>query len=152
MRCAVSHLSVRSIYSIIKNTNHTVSDLTNENAQYFYCANGAPALLFTILFTIVFSVHLYQCLHYKAKYCWVICMASAWEAVGFLLRTISTANQIETTTATPAGLLVLLAPLWVNAFDYVVFGRMIWYYLPDKKIAGIRAQKMATCFVWLDVV
>jgi hypothetical protein len=108
--------------------------------------------LFSILFALTFSVHLYQAIIYRKRFCWVICMAAAWETVGFVLRAYSTVDQTSTSTATPAGLLVLLAPLWVNAFDYVVFGRVIWYYLPEQKIAGIRAQKMAVWFVWLDVL
>jgi len=46
---------------------------------------------------------------------------------------------------------VLLAPLWVNAFVYVVFGRMVHYFLPEKKIMGVRAIHMARWFVWFDI-
>ena len=48
-------------------------------------------------------------------------------------------------------ILILLAPLWINAFDHMVLGRMVWYFLEDKKLLGIEAERMAMCFVGLDV-
>ena len=79
-------------------------------------------------------------------------MAAAWEFVGFVCRTISTFNQLMDTVTSEAVLFVLLAPLWLNAFDYIVFGRMIYYYLPEKRIAGIKAEKIATMFVLMDIL
>ncbi|MCJ1400364.1 hypothetical protein MMC11_003569 [Xylographa trunciseda] len=79
-------------------------------------------------------------------------MATAWEFIGFVCRTISTFNQLVDTVTSEAVLFVLLAPLWLNAFDYIVFGRMIYYYIPDKKIAGIKAEKIATIFVLMDIL
>ena len=49
-------------------------------------------------------------------------------------------------------LFVLLAPLWLNAFDYIVFGLMVYYFLPERRIAGIRAERIATVFVLCDVL
>ncbi|MCJ1389645.1 hypothetical protein MMC18_002502 [Xylographa bjoerkii] len=89
---------------------------------------------------------------FRKKFGWVICMATAWEFVGFVCRTISTFNQLTDTVTSEAVLFVLLAPLWLNAFDYIVFGRMIYYYLPEKRIAGIKAEKIATVFVLMDIL
>lgn len=52
----------------------------------------------------------------------------------------------------PEELLILLAPLWVNAFDYMILGRMIYYYLPEKKLLGIGAQRFAVYFVCMDII
>jgi len=48
-------------------------------------------------------------------------------------------------------ILILLAPLWVNASAYMVMGRMVYYWLPDKKIWKIKARTLSIWFVWLDV-
>jgi RTA1 like protein len=47
-------------------------------------------------------------------------------------------------------LLVLLAPLWLNAFVYMVFARLIYFLLPSHRLHGIHASKVAFIFVWLD--
>lgn len=41
---------------------------------------------------------------------------------------------------------------WINAFVYMVMGRMIYVYIPDQQIYGIKAIKLAKMFVWLDVL
>lgn len=40
----------------------------------------------------------------------------------------------------------------VNAFVYMVLGRMIYFFLPEKIIFGVKAASVAKYFVWLDVV
>ncbi|KAI9745827.1 MAG: hypothetical protein M1818_000508 [Claussenomyces sp. TS43310] len=95
--------------------------------------------------------HFIQAFVHRKGFCWVIIMGAFWETTGFALRTYSTIDQTVSSTASAAQLLILLSPLWVNAFVYMTFGRMIWYYLPDQKLGGIQAQKMAKYFVWLDI-
>lgn len=51
----------------------------------------------------------------------------------------------------PQQLLIILAPVWLNAFVYMVLGRMIYFYIPEKKIFGISAQRITLVFVLLDV-
>ena len=122
------------------------------DSQYNYCASGPPAVLFACLFLITFGVHCVQAYMFRKKFSWVICMATIWEVIGFVCRAISTVNQLNDTVTSEAVLFVLLAPLWLNAFDYIVFGRMIYYYLPEKSIAGIKAEKIATMFVLMDIL
>ncbi|PWY66716.1 RTA1 domain protein [Aspergillus heteromorphus CBS 117.55] len=126
-------------------------DLSSPNAQYDYCASGPAAILFSVLFGITMIAHLTQAIIYRKRFCWVIVMGTAWECLGLIMRTYSTINQVESNTASAGQLLVLLAPLWVNAYGYMIFGRMVYYYLPDRKIAGFRAEKLAKVFIWLDV-
>ena len=78
-------------------------------------------------------------------------MAAAWEFIGLATRVSATRDQTKSSTGPASNILVLLAPLWVNAFVYMVFGRMVYYFLPEQKIGGIKAVHMARWFVWLDV-
>jgi len=78
-------------------------------------------------------------------------MAACWEFTSFITRIFATKNQVESSSGPAANLLVLLAPLWVNAFVYMVFGRMVYFFLPEQKVFGVRAIHMARWFVWLDI-
>lgn len=40
----------------------------------------------------------------------------------------------------------------INAFDYMVLGRMVYYYLPEQNLFHVHATKFSVCFVWLDIV
>ncbi|KAJ5937908.1 hypothetical protein N7454_004250, partial [Penicillium verhagenii] len=126
-------------------------DLSDENAQYSYCANGPAAILFSVLFGLTWIAHFVQAVVYRKRFCWVIVVGTVWECLGLIMRTYSTINQTKSTTASAAQILVLLAPLWVNAFIYMIFGRMVHFFLPEKKVIGIRAEKLAKIFIWLDV-
>jgi hypothetical protein len=128
-----------------------MTDLSSKDAQYLYCANGPAAVFFSVLFGLAWITHFIQAFMYKKKFCWVIIMAALWETAGLSLRTYSTIDQTQSNTTSASQLLVLLAPLWINAFVYMVFGRMVWYYLPERKIGPVKAEKMAQVFVWLDV-
>src|SRR5450432_446133 len=123
------------------------------NAQYNYSPSFAFAVLFTILFGLTLLVHIYQSIiHKKARLCWVIMMGTSWEFVSFALRSAGSKNQQSFSLAFISQILVLLAPLWINAFDYMVLGRMIYYFVPEKRIWGIRATRLAVVFVWLDIL
>jgi hypothetical protein len=123
------------------------------NSNYNYFPSFAAALIFAIVFGITTFAHIYQAFAYKKKrLCWVIIMGSAWEFASFALRVAGTKNQQSTPIAFVSQILVLLAPMWVNAFDYMVMGRMIYFFVPDQKVFGIKGIKIAKIFVWLDIL
>ncbi|KAH6677554.1 RTA1 domain protein [Halenospora varia] len=129
-----------------------ICDLNSKDAVYKnYCAQTAPAAIFSTLYAMILLGHIAQAVIYKKAFCWVVGMASLWETVGYIARAWSTRDQLHESGESIADLLVLLAPLWVNAFVYMVFGRVVYYYLPEKKIGPIKAISMAKWFVWLDV-
>lgn len=45
-----------------------------------------------------------------------------------------------------------VAPLWTNAFVYMIMGRMVWNYVPTAKIFGVTAWRFGAYFVLLDIV
>ena len=123
------------------------------NSNYNYFPSFAAALVFAIIFGITTFTHIYQAFYFKKKkLCWVIVMGSAWEFASFALRVAGTKNQQSTPIAFVSQILVLLAPMWVNAFDYMVMGRMIYFFVPDQKVFRIRGIKIAEIFVWLDIL
>lgn len=96
--------------------------------------------------------HIVQAVIYRKKWCWVIIMGAAWECFGFVMRFYSTLDQTQSNTASAGQLLILLAPLWINAGVYMIFGRLVYYYLPEQKIGGIKAISLGKTFIWLDIV
>ena len=127
-------------------------DPRSENSSFQYCPSFPAALTFTAIFALLLLAHVMQAFQYRKPFAWVICMAAAWETAGFALRSLNVIHQTSLGLSMPSTILILLSPLLINAFDYMVFGRMLYFYTPEKKIAGIRAQRLAAVFVWLDIV
>lgn len=121
-------------------------------SNYNYYPSFAAALIFTIAFGIPFFVHIFQAFYYKKmRLCWALLMGALWEFASFALRTASTKNQQSVPLAFVSTILVLLAPMWINAFIYMVMGRMIYFFVPAQKIFGVKGISIAKIFVWLDV-
>jgi hypothetical protein len=78
-------------------------------------------------------------------------MGAIWETASFVIRIISIQYPTSQGAYDPSFILFLLAPLWINAFDYMLLGRMVYHYLPNKRLFGIRAERMTMCFVLLDL-
>ncbi|KAI9760598.1 MAG: hypothetical protein M4579_001567 [Chaenotheca gracillima] len=121
------------------------------NSYYDFSPSFALAIAFSVLFGSVTLLHTFQAVRYKKGFCWVMIMGGIWETVSFIGRALGAHDQQSSTYATISQLLLLLSPLWVNAFAYMVLGRMIYYYLPEKKIYGIKAASLAKYFVCADI-
>jgi hypothetical protein len=123
------------------------------NSNYSYDPSFAGALVFAIAFGITTFIHIFQAVYYKRiKLCWAGIMGAAWEFASFCIRVAGTKNQQSSSIATSSQLLLLLAPMWVNAFDYMILGRMIYYFVPEQQVWGIKGIKLTKIFVWLDVL
>ncbi|OTB00507.1 hypothetical protein M426DRAFT_33304, partial [Hypoxylon sp. CI-4A] len=117
------------------------------NALWDYYPSFSAALALTILFGLLAVTHLYQAIAYRKKFCWVIVMASFWETMAYLFRTVSTRYQQNTGIYLVFQILILLSPLWVNAFVYMVLGRMVYYFTPSHKVFNVPAPTLAAAFV-----
>jgi RTA1 like protein len=120
-------------------------------AIWLYDPSITAAIIVSIAFGLSTVIHIIQARVYRMPFCWVIIMAGIWETTGFILRIIAAKNQLNLGLYVPEELLILLAPIWVNAFDYMLLGRMVYYFLPEQKIFGIHATRFATYFVTMDV-
>ncbi|KAH1442409.1 hypothetical protein KXW28_001763 [Aspergillus fumigatus] len=124
---------------------------TECNALYNYYPSFGVAIAFSVLFGVLMVPHFIQATVYKAGFVWFIVMSAAWECVGFVVRTLSTREQQDNTLATITQLFILLSPLWVNAFDYMVLARMIHFFVPDRRIGIFKPSMLAMIFVVLDL-
>lgn len=78
-------------------------------------------------------------------------MAGIWETAGFALRTAGTQDLFQLGFFIPSSMLIVLAPLFLNAFIYMVLARMIHFFIPDRRCFGISATKLSRIFVSLDI-
>ncbi|ETN41095.1 uncharacterized protein HMPREF1541_03030 [Cyphellophora europaea CBS 101466] len=121
-------------------------------ALWAYYPSFAAAVAFAVLFGALLIAHLGQAILYKKGFCWVITMASLWEFGSYGFRAAGSKNQQSNALATLAQILVLLAPIWVNAFAYMVFARIVHFFSPTKKVWKISPSILAFVFVTLDVL
>ncbi|KAL6787279.1 RTA1 like domain-containing protein [Trichoderma sp. SZMC 28012] len=110
------------------------------------------SILFLVLFFLTTAVHLGQAIYYKQKYCWVIIMSGIWQVLTYIFRTISIQQPDSFNYYAAWFVLILVAPLWTNAFVYMVFGRMVWNYTDDRRVWRVKAQHFGFLFVLLDIV
>jgi len=121
-------------------------------ANYSYYPSFAAAIVFAVFFGITTFANISQAFYYRRmKLCWPLLMGALWEFASFCIRMVGTKHQEITSLAFVSQVLVLLAPMWINAFLYMVVGRMIFFFVPEQKVLGIKAIKIAKIFVWLDV-
>ncbi|KAJ4858028.1 RTA1 like protein domain-containing protein [Trichoderma breve] len=121
-------------------------------AIWTYYPAFKAAVAFAVIFALLLGVHLWQAIIYKKKWCWVIIMASIWETMAFSFRAIRTRDQQSEGIYLCFQIFILLAPLWVNAFAYMTFGRIVYAFHPSKSVLGIPAVTLAAIFVFLDIV
>ncbi|KAL3427028.1 RTA1 domain-containing protein [Phlyctema vagabunda] len=120
--------------------------------QWGFCPSFNAAIAFTCIFGLLTLLHLGQGFYHGKAFCWVIVMTASWETVGLAFRVLASTDQSKSVYQTTSQILVLLAPLWLNAFVYMVFGRAVYYWLPGKRIGKLKARTLTKYFVWLDVV
>ncbi|KAI8241160.1 putative transcriptional regulatory protein, partial [Colletotrichum sp. SAR 10_96] len=121
-------------------------------ALWNYYPSFAAAIAFAVVFGVLTAVHIWQAARYKKRWCWVIIMASIWETLAFVFRSLSTRYQQSSGIYLIFQIFILLAPLWVNAFAYMTLGRMIHFFHPSRSLLRVPATFFAALFVALDVV
>jgi hypothetical protein len=117
-----------------------------------FCPSPVPAAVFALLFGVLTIAHLTQAIIHRKIYCWVITVAALWQTAAYVIREYSVYNQKSSGVYSVWFVMILIAPLWINAFVYMIMARMVWCFIPEKKLGGIRAWKFGTIFVLLDIV
>lgn len=124
------------------------------NAVWNFSPSFPAAVFFCILFGVTLICHVFEAiLFHKLKLSWTVIMGCSWEFTSFVLRAFGAQDQQNTMYNFWSSFLVLLGPLWINAFIYMTLGRMIWLYLqPSAVVFGVRAKNMARIFVGCDIL
>ncbi|OXV11194.1 hypothetical protein Egran_01046 [Elaphomyces granulatus] len=127
-------------------------DSNTKDVGWNFCPSLEAPILFAVLYGLTFVAHCVQAFRSKKIFCWVIIMASSWLTSGYAVRAYSAKQIRGLGNYIPQQLLIVLAPLWINAFVYMVVGRMIYFLLPQKRIFGIKARRLTLLFVMLDII
>ncbi|RSM09307.1 hypothetical protein CEP52_004150 [Fusarium oligoseptatum] len=122
------------------------------NANYGFYPQWEDNTAFAVAFGLSTVAHLVQATILKKSFCWIIIMGALWECVCFILRALGARGQQESTYMIVSTLLLLLAPLWINAFAYMTVARLVHFLHPRRRLAGLSASWLAKCFVTVDVI
>jgi hypothetical protein len=79
-------------------------------------------------------------------------MGALWEMLAKVFGALGALDQQQIGYATAQTLLFFLAPVWVNAFVYMTFARIVHYWLPEKRVGVIKAISLAKYFVIADII
>ncbi|TVY26891.1 Protein RTA1 [Lachnellula hyalina] len=149
----------RTITIVIPTCSHTITPDKNGyvppgtcGALYEYYPSFGAAIFFSILFGVLSISHIFLAAKFKTRFAWVVIMGALWETISFTFRSISTRYQQSAGIELVSDLFVLLAPLWVNAFAYMVLGRLLYFFHPARTILSIPASALAFAFVTLDFI
>ncbi|KAI9843472.1 MAG: hypothetical protein M1837_006318 [Sclerophora amabilis] len=125
----------------------------NEDHQlWLYTPSKALAIVFFILYFFTTTAHLLQLYRYRTFFLIPLVIAATWETAGYMIRIVSASNHLEDISLYSTSLsLIVLAPALVAAFDYMLLGRMLIRFVPEKKALRLPARKITYIFVTCDV-
>ena len=133
-------------------TNKIYIALTDPNNQWSYCPSVAAALLFAALFLILTVVHMFQAIRHRQLFCLVIITGALWETAAFIFRILSARHPTHKGSYDASYLLILLAPVCINAFDYMIVSRIVRCFLPRSAVFGMKGTVMGKVFVCCDLM
>lgn len=110
------------------------------------------SILFAFLFALTLVGHCWQAVHYRAGYTWVLIMSAIWQTLAFIIRCIGIVNPTNEVINNITYCLVLLAPLWNNAFCFMVMARLVHMFMPRHRILRLKGSVLAVIFVFLDIL
>ena len=133
-------------------TYPVVPALDDPNNQWSFCPSLGAAIFFACIFGLTTLLHIYQGIHYRKLYTVVVIVAGTLETTAFVTRSLSIQYPTSVGLWGTWFVLVLISPLWINAFVYMIMGRMVWNFLEGKKLGGIPARRFGVYFVALDIL
>ena len=122
------------------------------NTNWNFCPNEAASYLYAILFGFTLIVHIAQGIIHRKGYSWVVAMGALWETACYAFRIQSIHRPTEESWYTAWFVLILLAPLWINAYVYMALGRMVYNFTSSARILRIKAWRFGLYFVLLDIL
>lgn len=125
---------------------------TGPNDIWNYCPSFGAAVAFTVLFGLTTGGHIVQAFIYRKLFAAILIMGGLWETGGYVARVLSIENQLSSSIFAVQLLLILLAPLWINAYIYMLLGRMIHFFLESDRVFKIEARLITRMFVLFDIV
>jgi hypothetical protein len=93
--------------------------LTIPNTLWSFCPNEGADYAFIVFFGLTFIAHIAQGIYHRKVYSWVISMSALWQLLTYIFRALSIQNPASLGLYAAWFVLILIAPLWTNAYVYV---------------------------------
>ncbi|KAJ1310197.1 hypothetical protein OPQ81_006941 [Rhizoctonia solani] len=121
-----------------------------DNGNYNYDANIPAAVLFAALFGLSFVLHLFQAISGKCRYLIPLLFATIMEVLGYVFRILAIKKSDQLWPLIPSETLIITAPAFLAANDYMIFGRIMAYVGSEYGLVG--HEFITKVFVGADIV
>lgn len=115
------------------------------------CPSLGAAYLYAVLFGLTTIAHVVQMFQTRKPYCWVIAFSGGLQTAAYILRIISIKDVTNTNIYSDWFILMMVAPIWTNAYAYMVMGRMVFNFTTSGSVYKIKAWHFGLIFVLLDI-
>jgi len=118
----------------------------------YFCPSVGAAYLYAVLFGLTLTAHITQAIIHRKGYSWVVAMGALWEMGCYIFRILSIDHPTNESWYMAWFLLILLAPLWINAYVYMALGRMLYNFIASARILRVKAWRFGLYFILLDIL
>ncbi|KEP54383.1 intermediate peptidase [Rhizoctonia solani 123E] len=124
--------------------------MAGQDENYNYDANIPAAALFAALFGLSFGLHIIQAIRGKCRYLLPLLIATLMEVVGYIFRILAIKKSNQLWPLIPSETLIITAPAFLAANNYMIFGRIMAYVGSEYGLVG--HELITKVFVTADVV
>ncbi|KAK6356517.1 hypothetical protein TWF718_000875 [Orbilia javanica] len=124
-------------------------------SYYHYDPSEVVAIVALVLYGITTLIHFIQYFRYRAWYLTVLLVAGIMQTFGYIARLFSARDVYDRGLFIAQFVLVILAPVFTAAGDYVILGRLLERVLPGgprAKALGLPARWITWIFVSSDLI
>lgn len=115
-----------------------------------YEPNEAACIVFIGVFIVLFIAHVWQSIRARIWYMWPLIVATAFEAIGYILRELAIRDRYARTPYIVSQVVIVMSPAFFAANLYMLVGRAIVYVGPGYAI--LRPSLITPIFVGLDIL
>ncbi|KAG9011448.1 hypothetical protein FRB90_007261 [Tulasnella sp. 427] len=117
--------------------------------NFTYDPTTWAAILFAVIYGIVWATHTAQAIKYRALFMWVMFVACALEFIGFVTREIAIKQMYTLWPIVVSQTGLIVAPAFLAAQDYMIIGRVMSFV--GKEYGYIDHNKITKIFVGADI-
>ncbi|KAF3171610.1 hypothetical protein TWF225_002253 [Orbilia oligospora] len=124
-------------------------------SYYHYDPSEVVAIVALVLYGLATFAHFFQYFRYRAWYITVLLLAGIMQTFGYLARLFSARDVHNRGLYIAQFVLVVLAPVFTAAGDYIILGRLLERVLPGgprAKALGLPARWITWIFVTSDII
>ncbi|QRW27191.1 metallopeptidase MepB [Rhizoctonia solani] len=123
---------------------------SNRDGNYNYDASVPATALFAALFGLTLGLHILQALRGKCRYLIPLVIATLMEVMGYIFRILAIKKPDQLWPLIPSETLIITAPAFLAANNYMIFGRIMAYVGPEYGLVG--HEFITKVFVGADIV